>query len=445
LKKASRTTSKRFVDDRYQVNRFDPVRHGAIPLFLLIWSPLMVMTLACIHFRHHSSVMDFIMNSTPTAFISRHIWGSCVSMVMVLLFATFQLALMKLLPGKRVKGPVSPNNYVPEYTENGVSAFLVTMCSYVLATTVFGLFPASIIYDNFADILGTLNWVSIVLCAFLYLKGIYAPSSKDSGSSGFFTFDYFWGTELHPSVCGWSVKMFTNCRFGMMSWGLVLISYAAAQRNNYGYVSTSMFVSTFLQLVYIFKFFWWETGYLRSLDIMHDRAGFYICWGCLVWVPSVYTSPTLYLVSHPNELGLCATVGITLAGLLCIYVNYAADDDRRRVRESNGNTLVWGKPAEVIVANYITECGQSKQSLLLVSGWWSISRHFHYIPELGAAFCWSVPALFENVSPYFYFIFLLILLTDRSVRDDYRCAHKYGSDWDLYCERVRWNIIPYVF
>lgn len=32
-------------------------------------------------------------------------------------------------------------------------------------------------------------------------------------------------------------------------------------------------------------------------------AGFYIVWGCLVWVPSVYTSPALYLVNHPVELG----------------------------------------------------------------------------------------------------------------------------------------------
>lgn len=32
-------------------------------------------------------------------------------------------------------------------------------------------------------------------------------------------------------------------------------------------------------------------------------AGFYICWGCLVWVPSVYTSPGMYLVNHPVNLG----------------------------------------------------------------------------------------------------------------------------------------------
>jgi Ergosterol biosynthesis ERG4/ERG24 family len=39
----------------------------------------------------------------------------------------------------------------------------------------------------------------------------------------------------------------------------------------------------------------WETGYWGTMDIMHDRAGYYICWGCLVWVPSVYTSPALFL------------------------------------------------------------------------------------------------------------------------------------------------------
>ena len=39
-----------------------------------------------------------------------------------------------------------------------------------------------------------------------------------------------------------------------------------------------------LQLVYITKFFIWETGYFCTIDIMHDRAGYYICWGCLAWL-----------------------------------------------------------------------------------------------------------------------------------------------------------------
>ena len=30
----------------------------------------------------------------------------------------------------------------------------------------------------------------------------------------------------------------------------------------------------------------WEIGYMRSIDIIVDHAGFYETWGCLVWVRS---------------------------------------------------------------------------------------------------------------------------------------------------------------
>jgi 7-dehydrocholesterol reductase len=67
--------------------------------------------------------------------------------------------------------------------------------------------------------------------------------------------------------------------------------------------------------VYIAKFFWWEAGYMRSIDIMHDRAGYYLCWGCLVWVPSVYTSPAMYLVQNPIILGESTALAILATGV----------------------------------------------------------------------------------------------------------------------------------
>ncbi|MFS7992065.1 putative 7-dehydrocholesterol reductase [Helianthus anomalus] len=51
---------------------------------------------------------------------------------------------------------------------------------------------------------------------------------------------------------------------------------------------------------------------------------------------------------------------------------------------------------------------------------WGLSRHFHYVPEIMAAFFWTVPALFDNFLPYFYVVFLTILLFDRAKRDDGR-------------------------
>ena len=70
------------------------------------------------------------------------------------------------------------------------------------------------------------------------------------------------------------------------------------------------------------------------MDIMHDRAGYYICWGCLVWVPAVYTSPAMFLTTHGvDSLPAAAAVAIAVAGAAAIYVNYNSDR-QRQVRDS---------------------------------------------------------------------------------------------------------------
>lgn len=371
-------------------------------------------------------------------------FGSAAAWKIIACFAAFQLLLMKLIPGKTFLGPITPKGNVPVYKANGVPCFLITMGAFVLGSFGFHWFSATIIYDNLGAIFGALNLFSLFFCLFLYIKGRVAPSSSDCGTTGYPMFDYYWGTELYPRIFGWDVKMFTNCRFGMMGWPLILLSYAAKQSELYG-LSDSMAVAVALQLIYVAKFFVWETGYLRSLDIMHDRAGFMICWGCLVWVPCVYTSPTMYLVNHPIHLGTFWAAFIFLGGVLSILINYLADLQRQQVRATNGACLVWRRPPHLIQAPYRTQDGEPKQTLLLASGWWGLSRHFHYVPEIAAAFFWSVPALFFNFIPYFYVCFLTVLLVNRAFRHDKRCADKYGESWDLYCKKVPYKIIPYLF
>lgn len=371
-------------------------------------------------------------------------FGSPTAWKIIGAFAAFQLLLMKIVPGKPFLGPVTPKGNTPVYKANGVACFSITFATYFLAAYKLHLFSPTLIYDNLGPILGALNCFSLLFCLFLYFKGIYAPSSADSGISGYHLFDYYWGTELYPRIYGWDVKMFTNCRFGMMSWPLILLSYAAKQQELYG-LSDSMIVAIALQLIYVTKFFFWETGYLRSLDIMHDRAGFMICWGCLVWVPCIYTSSTLYLVHHPHNLGTPLATAIFLAGAASILINYLADRQRQQVRAKNGACHIWGAKPTLIHATYKTQNGETKKTLLLASGWWGLSRHFHYIPELFAAFFWALPALFINFYPYFYLTFLTILLLDRAFRHDKRCADKYGPYWDEYCSKVPYKIIPYLF
>lgn len=323
-----------------------------------------------------------------------------------------------------------------------MQSYFATLFLFLYCSLKLELFDATILYDELGNLLVALNYFALAFCLLLYFKGRFAPSSTDAGSTGNFVFDYYWGTELYPRILGFDVKQWTNCRFGMMLWPLLLLSYAAKQYAVQGMVSESMMVSVALQLMYITKFYRWETGYWCSLDIMHDRAGFYICWGCLAFLPIVYTSPALFLVNHPVRLPPHTTALILAAGVAMVFVNYDADRQRQQVRRLDGKCVVWGRPAAVIRATYITEGGDARLGLLLASGYWGLSRHFHYIPEILAAFCWSVPALFTHALPYFYTVYLTILLVDRAVRDDYRCASKYGKFWDEYRRRVPQLIIP---
>lgn len=372
-----------------------------------------------------------------------YFWGSSVAWSMIACFIVFELILMRILPGKKFYGPPTAKGYMPLYKENGFLAFVITIAIFCLASFGLQLFPATILYDNLGSIFGALNIFSLLFCVLLYLKGRFFPSTSDASTTKNILFDYYWGTELYPQVFGWHIKQFITSRFGMMSWGLFLISYCAKQAELSG-LANSMVISVALQGLYVAKFFLWEKGYLRSLDIMHDRAGFYICWGCLVWVPCVYTSPGMYLVLHPVQLSTALAWIISVLGVISVLINYLADKQRMLVRETEGNCKIWGRKPTILLTHYKTLKGDTKSSILLASGWWGISRHFHYIPEITSAFFWSVPALFTHFSPYFYVCFLSILLLDRAFRDDKRCAKKYGQDWNKYCELVPYKIIPFL-
>jgi 7-dehydrocholesterol reductase len=373
-----------------------------------------------------------------------YLFGTAPAWTMIAVFAVFELVLMKLLPGAEFRGPATPSGHVPVYRDNGLLAYGVTIVAFLGGSFGLGLFSATIIYDHFAGLIGALNLFSLLFCLFLYGKGRYRPSPGDHGTSGNFIFDFYWGTELYPRVFGWDLKQFTNCRFGMMAWPIILLSFAAKQHQLYG-ISDAMLVAILIQFVYLTKFYIWETGYLASLDIMHDRAGFYICWGCLVWVPSIYTSPTMYLVHHPVQLGWPTAALILVCGAAAVLCNFWADRQRQRVRATQGQCTVWGKPPKLLEAHYVDANGTPKTSLLLLSGWWGIARHFQYVLEILGAFFWTLPALFTDATPYFYVVFLTVLLTHRALRDEDRCSLKYGADWDRYRQAVPNKMIPGLF
>lgn len=164
---------------------------------------------------------------------------------MILSFMAFELALMKLVPGKRFEGSLTPKGNTPVYTANGMACYLITL-STLLLLAYFDLFDPARVYDKFGNILASMNVFAWVFCFMLLIKGYVAPSSSDSGTTGNIVHDFYWvrfldagdailmdssssrlipyalrdcvcflsyqGMELYPRIFGWDVKMFTNCR-----------------------------------------------------------------------------------------------------------------------------------------------------------------------------------------------------------------------------------------
>jgi 7-dehydrocholesterol reductase len=300
------------------------------------------------------------------------------------------------------------------------------------------------IYDHWEQFLSTVSTFAFLLCFLVMLKGKYMPSTADHRSSSNWLTDFYRGVELYPRIFNIDIKLITNCRYGMLAWALLSVIFCMKTFELYGYTDSAL-VTCILTLIYLTKFFWWESGYMKTIDIIVDRAGFYLCWGCLVWVSGIYTLPSYFLVRHPQQLGFVLTSILLFLGLLSIYINYDCDHQKIYVRSMNGQCNIWGKPAQIIRAKYRLLNGKESESILLASGYWALSRHFHYVPELTLAFLWTCPCGFKYILPYFYFIILFILLMHRAHRDDQKCTLKYGQSWKKYCHIAPWKVFPGIY
>jgi len=372
-------------------------------------------------------------------------------------------------------GPITPKGARPDYIDNGIAhCFLFTLVFLGLSdfSTVFGLshyfstagwFHLSIMFTNFQGMVLLLNAFGLLFCLFLYFKGKHAPSGPDNGTSGKgVIFDYYWGMELYPRIFGVDVKRFVNCRFSMTFWMLAGIGYLAAdlQQNgnegNWESIKPGLFFTALSQFIYLVKFFKWEIGYMRSIDIIVDRAGFYETWGCLVWVPSVYTLHTRSIVNAAPQhtwysAGLIFLVG-TVGGVL---LNFWADSQRQWFREADGNITIWGQKAKAVRCKYVVRNSatgklEERESLLLASGFWGAARHFQYLFELMAAWSWCLLSTNfsdtgNGVLPLFYATFLTILLIHRADRDELKCIKKYGDGYRRYMDLVPYKIIPGIY
>lgn len=353
------------------------------------------------------------------------------------------------LPGYRggvQSGSVTPAGKQLKYNINGLQAWVISHALFFLGAYAFGWFSPTVIADYWGPLLIITNIVGYVVAVFVYIKAHYFPTyPEDRKFSGSRLYDFAMGIEFNPRIGPLDFKLFFNGRPGIIAWTLINISFAVKQYYTYGYVTNSMLLVNFLQAIYVLDFFWHETWYLKTIDICHDHFGWMLAWGDSVWLPYMYTLQGFYLLNNPVELSTGHALFVLALGLGGYYIFRSANNQKDHFRQSKGETKIWGKKPEIIACEYTSADGKKHQSQLLVSGWWGIGRHMNYTGDLMGSLAYCLACGFHHLLPYFYIIYMTILLVHRCYRDEHRCRNKYGEAWREYCRRVPYRIIPGIF
>lgn len=356
----------------------------------------------------------------PTA-AAAAIWGG---------WLLVQVLLQLYAPGTVREGTPLADGSRLGYRMNGWFAWWFTWAG-LAAGVAIGWIPPTILADQLGPLLTVANILAFTLGASLYLHGrVRAPRERVSGN---LVYDYVMGTSLNPRLGGLDWKFFCESRPGLIGWVAINLSLAAKQYELHGTVSTPMILVNVFQAFYVADYFFHEPAILTTWDIKHERFGWMLCWGDLVWVPFTYTIQAQYLVHHPHELPLWGTAGIVALNTAGYVIFRGANLQKHRFR-TDPAARVWGRTPESIPT--------ARGAPLLVSGWWGVARHANYLGDLMMGLAWCLPAGFAHPLPYFYVVYFTILLVHRDRRDDAMCRAKYGADWEAYRRRVPWRIVP---
>lgn len=345
-------------------------------------------------------------------------------------------AIVYLTPvGKTIQGTQIRNGTRLTYRINALYAFILSHIFFVLAYCYYKL-DAGFVYRYYLSFATSAILLSLILSVYLYARSFRTSALLAlGGNSGNFFYDFFIGRELNPRIGNFDWKFFCELRPGLIGWTLINYCMLAAQWEKYGYVSNSMILVCIFQAWYVFDALVFEEAILTTMDIVHDGFGFMLAFGDLAWVPFTYSLQARYLVDHPNHLSWISLAGIIALKFCGYYVFRSSNSQKDQFRRD---------PLHPSVKNLKT-LPTKKGSRLLISGWWGMCRHPNYVGDLMMALSWCLPCGFDNVLPYFYFIYFAVLLIHRQLRDEDNCLKKYGDDWKRYCNIVRWRLLPGIY
>jgi len=378
-----------------------------------------------------------------TNLISKNFFPNLTGAIIFAIFMVYGFLSIKLSK-KRFTGPTNVDGVTPEYAANGFEFWTLSVFLTTLLAAVFPSVP-KIFSENFIPFIMVANIFGLLFVSYLYIRGkdTYHDKKNDEWEESSTLFKFLRGLEFHPKLFGVDIKQWTNCRYGMISWQIIILlfMYYYFQKNGF---NNAIFVTVLLQSIYIGKFFFWETGYFNTLDITLDRAGYYICWGCLVFLPALYTYTTYFLINRSPNISWKVSLLIFLLGVYFTYKNYEVDRQKEIFKRDKENSIIDGKKAEYLDVKYERD-GKIVDSKLLLSGHWGFSRHTNYTYEILTSGMWSAVGYQYGPVPFMYLLYIIILLVHRIYRDETKCSKKYGKYWKEYCKRVPYRLVKGIY
>jgi delta14-sterol reductase len=351
--------------------------------------------------------------------------------LMFLGFVVFLFVGSIVLPGIKALGFTQPSGDRKTYKLSGLMLFLLTHVLLVIGTFALGLSLTPLL-SHFWSLFIVVNAFAFLWTGILFVKGRLEETQIERDSKlPPAVHDLWFGNQLNPTLCGVDLKMFAY-HPSLIGVGLFVEAFAYRQHELYGTVTPQMMLFLAFWWIYLFTHYVREDFMLSTWDIIAEKFGFMLVWGDLVYVPFFYCIAGWYLIDVVEPLPVPALVGIAAFHGLGHWIFRGANWQKDKYKRDPG-AKIWGKPAETLGGK------------LLISGWWGIGRKINYTGELMVYLSFALCTGFHSWVPYVLPFSLLMLLTQRSGRDDKKCREKYGQLWQDYCAKARFRIIPFVF
>jgi protein-S-isoprenylcysteine O-methyltransferase Ste14 len=250
--------------------------------------------------------------------------------------------------------------------------------------------------------------------------------------------DFFLGRRFSPQYLGGRVdaKMFLYL-VGATMLALNILSFASYHFTTYGR-SLPVTLYTALFFWFLVDYMTFEHVHLYTYDLVAERVGFKLVFGCLAFYPYFYLVG-LWAVAdrEPADVSLVFLV----VSALVFFVGWAL------ARGANMQKYVFKrdpqKPFLGIIEPEVISDGNRR---VLCSGFWGLSRHINYLGEVLMASGLTLALGYPGVLvAWLYPLYYVVLLGTRQADDDRRCRLKYGELWQEYEDRVPSRIIPGIY